>query len=153
MVLIWSIVDYRPTSFGSYVFPPWAQGIGWTLLCIALAIIPAYGVWTFRKKSTPLSPCGANFRAAFKPSDSWAPYERKNRTGKYVGRVLKHDIAAIASHRASSAPSPSVPQLNSSTNSTVFQKSNSFRPASQNRYKRANRNDFFDDRPCASQMI
>uniref|UniRef100_A0A3Q1EHX7 Transporter n=1 Tax=Acanthochromis polyacanthus TaxID=80966 RepID=A0A3Q1EHX7_9TELE len=36
VILVFSIVQFKPARYEEYVFPPWAQGVGW---CIALASI------------------------------------------------------------------------------------------------------------------
>ena len=93
VVLIWSIIDYKPTGYGAMVFPPWAQGVGWTLLLLALLLIPLFALWTFRKLYSPLKTIKENIAVCFRPSTKWAPHDRKYRTGRYVGTVLPHDIA------------------------------------------------------------
>jgi hypothetical protein len=60
-----SIVEYGPTTYGSYVYPGWANGIGWAMVGLALIFIPLLALieyckaHNFFKVSTdaqPLSP-------------------------------------------------------------------------------------------------
>ena len=44
-ILIYGFIDYAPASFGDYVFPPWAEAIGWTLAMVSIAVIFVYIAW------------------------------------------------------------------------------------------------------------
>lgn len=145
------------------VFPPWAQGVGWSLLLIAMMLIPICAFWTYRHLRSPTKSFKENLQFCFKPSGKWSPHERQYRTGRYVGTVLAHDIDAIRSR--SHSPHKSERQFGAESTSIqdpsdadYFQRTGSFftvpvkkRPNSDR--NRNNRNEFFDDRPCASQMV
>ena len=38
MIFNWS--QYTPVTYGDYVFPKWAEGLGWGLACLSLVCIP-----------------------------------------------------------------------------------------------------------------
>ena len=84
VVLIWSIVDYKPIGFGDEPFPSWAQAFGWFLLLLALILIPIFGFLTLKKKWEPaLSFCN-NIKASCEPSEKWRPQDAVNCVGKYA---------------------------------------------------------------------
>jgi len=43
-LFIFSVVDNDPVSLGSYVYPQWADGIGWLMFAIAVVLIPLIAV-------------------------------------------------------------------------------------------------------------
>ena len=38
------MVDFTPLAFGTYVLPPWAQGLGWSMALASVLCIPIYMV-------------------------------------------------------------------------------------------------------------
>ena len=38
--MIFSWVQYQPITYGDYVYPPWAIGLGWGLSALSLVCIP-----------------------------------------------------------------------------------------------------------------
>ncbi|XP_072039486.1 sodium-dependent proline transporter-like [Amphiura filiformis] len=43
-ILIFSLVDYTPAYYGDYIFPPWAEAIGWILTLSTIVLIITYAV-------------------------------------------------------------------------------------------------------------
>lgn len=171
-VLIWSIIDYQPIGYGKTPFPPWAQGVGWTLLLIALSLIPIMALWTGRRLYSPSKSVKENFAFYFASSKKWAPHDAQNRTGRYEGVILSHDPAPIRppknlSGRSSRQDSshggnfqPDMASINEMRIPDNTQRSPSFVPARKWRPKngksdrnRNNRSEYFDDHPCASMIV
>lgn len=46
VILIFSIIEFRPARYESYVFPPWAQGVGWIIALASIIWIPVCAVHT-----------------------------------------------------------------------------------------------------------
>ncbi|XP_014867804.1 PREDICTED: sodium- and chloride-dependent GABA transporter ine-like [Poecilia mexicana] len=46
VILIFSIIQFRPARYGDYVFPPWAQGIGWVIALASIIWIPLGAIHT-----------------------------------------------------------------------------------------------------------
>ncbi|KAG8234259.1 hypothetical protein J437_LFUL016019 [Ladona fulva] len=47
-ILIFSIASYTPLTYNrTYVYPIWAQAIGWTMALVPMLIIPGYFCWHF----------------------------------------------------------------------------------------------------------
>jgi len=38
------VVDITPVSLSDYVYPPWADGIGWLLFVVSVSMIPLFAV-------------------------------------------------------------------------------------------------------------
>ncbi|XP_061658739.1 sodium- and chloride-dependent GABA transporter ine [Syngnathoides biaculeatus] len=46
VILIFSIIQFKPARYESYVFPPWAQGLGWVIAMASIIWIPLATVHT-----------------------------------------------------------------------------------------------------------
>ncbi|XP_029375711.1 sodium- and chloride-dependent GABA transporter ine [Echeneis naucrates] len=46
-ILIFSIIQFKPARYGDYVFPPWAQGVGWLIALASIIWIPLGAIHTF----------------------------------------------------------------------------------------------------------
>ena len=47
-IMIFNWVGYNPVTYGDYVYPQWAIGLGWGLACLSLVCVPigmVKGVW------------------------------------------------------------------------------------------------------------
>ncbi|CAM9127446.1 unnamed protein product [Lampetra planeri] len=46
IILIFSIIQFQPARYGDYVFPPWAQGVGWVIAMASIIWIPLGAIHT-----------------------------------------------------------------------------------------------------------
>ncbi|XP_038153530.1 sodium- and chloride-dependent GABA transporter ine isoform X1 [Cyprinodon tularosa] len=46
VILIFSIIQFKPARYGNYVFPPWAQGVGWIIALASIIWIPLGAIHT-----------------------------------------------------------------------------------------------------------
>ncbi|XP_070699263.1 sodium- and chloride-dependent GABA transporter ine [Pempheris klunzingeri] len=46
VILVFSIIQFKPAHYGDYVFPPWAQGLGWVIALASIIWIPLGAVHT-----------------------------------------------------------------------------------------------------------
>ncbi|RVE63531.1 hypothetical protein OJAV_G00137340 [Oryzias javanicus] len=46
VILIFSIIQFRPARYEDYVFPPWAQGVGWVIALGSIIWIPLGAIHT-----------------------------------------------------------------------------------------------------------
>ncbi|XP_077597533.1 sodium- and chloride-dependent GABA transporter 1 [Stigmatopora nigra] len=46
VILIFSVIQFKPARYGDYVFPPWAQGIGWVIALASIIWIPLGSIHT-----------------------------------------------------------------------------------------------------------
>ena len=146
-VLIWSIIDYKPIGYARKPFPGWAQSVGWTLLMVALSLIPIMAIWTIKHYYCPLKTLKENIKFYFTPSQYWAPHKQENRTGRYIGKKLPHDTDQTGSTRHSNYR----PNL-SAIRENRYARQPSLQPITKSR-NRNNRSDYFDDRPYASMVV
>lgn len=49
-LLIFSWVDYKPAVYGSYVYPKWADGLGWLMSFASIIWIPIVAIWKICKE-------------------------------------------------------------------------------------------------------
>jgi len=70
-ILIYSLVSFEPLQLGDYVYPTWAEAIGWFLAAIALSQIPIWAAITVWKQ--PGSTALEKFKNTLQPSADWGP--------------------------------------------------------------------------------
>ncbi|KAJ8275789.1 hypothetical protein COCON_G00075410 [Conger conger] len=46
VILVFSVIQFRPATYGSYVYPTWAQGIGWFIAMASIIWIPLAAIHT-----------------------------------------------------------------------------------------------------------
>ncbi|KAG7483755.1 hypothetical protein MATL_G00041620 [Megalops atlanticus] len=46
IILVFSVIQFKPARYESYVYPPWAQGIGWIIALASIIWIPVGAVHT-----------------------------------------------------------------------------------------------------------
>ncbi len=46
VILIFSVIGFTPARYGNYIFPPWAQGVGWVIALASIIWIPLAAVHT-----------------------------------------------------------------------------------------------------------
>jgi len=110
IVFFSSIIQFRAPTEGSYVYLPYANGIGWLMVCSSIIFIPGIMIYEFIKawKATKhyqnqvneflLEDLLLNFvlkiandmphylrmlTYASQPADDWGPARKENRYGRY----------------------------------------------------------------------
>lgn len=84
-IIISSGINYTPAYYGMYVFPAWAEGVGWFLAMLPVALVVVAAIYSSFKYGLP---------TAFKPRPDWGPRLAVNRTGMYndnLGYVAEGD--------------------------------------------------------------
>lgn len=46
-VVVVSIVTFRPPHYGAYIFPDWANALGWVIATSSMAMVPIYAAYKF----------------------------------------------------------------------------------------------------------
>ncbi|KAL6099097.1 uncharacterized protein ACO6RY_18086 [Pungitius sinensis] len=46
VILVFSVIQFKPARYGDYVFPPWAQGVGWVIAMGSIIWIPLGAIHT-----------------------------------------------------------------------------------------------------------
>ncbi|XP_077863914.1 sodium- and chloride-dependent glycine transporter 1-like [Saccoglossus kowalevskii] len=70
-ILIFSFVSYTPCSYGDYVYPAWAEALGWVMVMSSLVAIPVYAIYHLirKQKGTFMQ----RLRQSAKSKQSWGP--------------------------------------------------------------------------------
>ncbi|XP_050406480.1 sodium- and chloride-dependent GABA transporter 1 [Patella vulgata] len=70
LVLISTLVRYQPPTYGEYVFPPYASGIGWVIALSSAVPIP---IWIGKEIMQRKGTLAQKIKASFKPNANWGP--------------------------------------------------------------------------------
>lgn len=46
MVVV-SIINFKPLTYDDYVYPPWANWVGWGIALSSMILVPAYVIYKF----------------------------------------------------------------------------------------------------------
>lgn len=46
-VVVVSIATFRPPHYGGYIFPEWANALGWTIAASSMSVVPIYAAYKF----------------------------------------------------------------------------------------------------------
>ncbi|XP_030294468.1 sodium- and chloride-dependent GABA transporter ine [Sparus aurata] len=92
VILIFSIIQFKPARYEDYVFPPWAQGVGWVIALASIIWIPLGAIHT-------LWVLPGSFRQKLKLSIKPYALDEKSNMAYYErgGKNGGPDIAAISS--------------------------------------------------------
>lgn len=74
-ILIFNWIEYKPASYGHYVYPLWADGVGWIIGLFPVFIIFFTGIQQFLKAPDNLTFC-EKLRLLMKPTPEWGPAGR-----------------------------------------------------------------------------
>ncbi|XP_038057063.1 sodium- and chloride-dependent glycine transporter 1-like [Patiria miniata] len=74
---VYGFVEYTPASYAGYIFPGWAEAIGWTMTCSSLMCIIIYAIYylIFKVEGTLLE----RVKLAIRSSPEWGPAQDKDR--------------------------------------------------------------------------
>ncbi|XP_076054339.1 sodium- and chloride-dependent GABA transporter 1-like [Oratosquilla oratoria] len=73
-----TIINNTPVSYRDYVFPEWAQAIGWMTSITSMLAIPIYAIFYFIYKAK--GSLSKRLETSLAPTESWGPYMEDNRT-------------------------------------------------------------------------
>lgn len=54
MILLFTFIDYSPSSYSNYQFPLWADILGWCISFSCIAAVPIRAIWLMLGKSGPI---------------------------------------------------------------------------------------------------
>ncbi|XP_048104689.1 sodium- and chloride-dependent glycine transporter 1 isoform X2 [Alosa alosa] len=81
-ILIFTVIQYRPITYGTYVYPQWSLAIGFLMALSSVICIPIYALYKIA-----MSP-GATFwerlKFSLKPDPNWGPALQEHRKGRYA---------------------------------------------------------------------
>lgn len=95
-ILSVTFVGYEPMSYGSYIYPGWANVLGWAVSASSVLFIPLVAVWKISHEE------GGTFqqrlRNLLQPSTSWGPSQEQNRL-RAEEAWDRHGRGAATSHQ------------------------------------------------------
>lgn len=68
-------MDYKPATYGHYVYPKWADAIGWIIGLLPLVIIISISIHEIIKAPSHLK-LKERIRTLIKPTEDWGPAGR-----------------------------------------------------------------------------
>uniref|UniRef100_T1JCL7 Transporter n=1 Tax=Strigamia maritima TaxID=126957 RepID=T1JCL7_STRMM len=77
VILIYSLVSFEPLELAGYVYPGWAEAIGWSLAAVALGQIPIWAIVTVWKQ--PGNNLLEKFRNSMQSSSEWGPRDSSDK--------------------------------------------------------------------------
>ncbi|XP_042320543.1 sodium- and chloride-dependent glycine transporter 1 isoform X2 [Sceloporus undulatus] len=81
-ILVFTVIQYRPISYNTYVYPTWAITIGFFMALSSVICIPIYAVLCImRSEGDSLL---QRLKNATRPSREWGPALVEHRTGRYA---------------------------------------------------------------------
>ncbi|XP_026937384.1 sodium-dependent proline transporter isoform X2 [Sagmatias obliquidens] len=83
-LLVYSIVKYQPSEYGSYRFPAWAELLGILMGLLSCLMIPAGMLVAVLREEGSL---WERLQQASRPALDWGPSLEENRTGMYVATL------------------------------------------------------------------
>ncbi|XP_021266270.1 sodium-dependent proline transporter isoform X2 [Numida meleagris] len=83
-LLVYNIIKYQPSEYGSYRFPAWAEALGILMGLCSCLMIPAGMLMAVLQEEGTL---WERFQQASRPTMDWGPSLEENRTGTYVANL------------------------------------------------------------------
>nr|XP_027214213.1 sodium- and chloride-dependent glycine transporter 1-like isoform X2 [Penaeus vannamei] len=74
-ILLFTFIDYSPSSYSNYQFPLWADILGWCISFSCIAAVPVRAIWLILGKSGPIK---ARIQQLCRPAHDWGPAGRKH---------------------------------------------------------------------------
>lgn len=78
-IMVFTWVDYTPSSYGQYNFPKWADVLGWMITMTSVAAIPAVMIITILRHGKRDGSWVETIKFLAKPSQDWGPAIEKHR--------------------------------------------------------------------------
>ncbi|XP_018542266.1 sodium- and chloride-dependent neutral and basic amino acid transporter B(0+) [Lates calcarifer] len=80
VILVWSLMTFKPPTYGEVQFPVWGLALGWCMVVFILFWIPAIAVYKLmRAKGSPWK----RLKSLCSPSEKWHPYLDVHRGDRY----------------------------------------------------------------------
>ncbi|XP_072040560.1 sodium- and chloride-dependent glycine transporter 1-like [Amphiura filiformis] len=75
-IFIYGFIDYSPAYFGDYIFPPWAEAIGWILGFVSVVVVFVYMIYPLTMNEGTFK---ERLKLSLKPTKEWGPALNINR--------------------------------------------------------------------------
>ncbi|XP_077190144.1 sodium- and chloride-dependent glycine transporter 1 isoform X3 [Paroedura picta] len=81
-ILVFTVIQYRPITYNTYIYPSWAITIGFLMALSSVVCIPIYAVFCiWRSEGDSLL---QRLKNATRPSRDWGPALAEHRSGRYA---------------------------------------------------------------------
>lgn len=107
-ILLFNLVQYKPASYGAYVYPLWADAVGWLVGLLPVLIIIVIGVVQVVQAPRELTLC-ERLRSLLRPTAEWGPSGRPCWTPVDLRAISSYSSATYTRVLINSAAPP--PQL------------------------------------------
>lgn len=114
-ILLFNLVQYEPATYGAYVYPLWADAVGWLVGLLPVIVIIAIGVVQVCKAPRELT-LREKLRLLLRPTAEWGPSGRPCWTPVDLRAISSYSSATytrVLINNASSMP-PSIAGDNNS---------------------------------------
>ncbi|XP_023241236.1 sodium- and chloride-dependent glycine transporter 1-like isoform X1 [Centruroides sculpturatus] len=101
-ILIFSWIDMKPTQYGTYVYPDWATGVGWSISLFSVSAIPVVAIIKISQADGPLL---KRISILSKPTSEWGP---KLQMHRMETNVPKHTDSQVPLTLPNYDPDPDV---------------------------------------------
>lgn len=104
-ILLFNLVQYKPASYGAYVYPLWADAVGWLIGLLPVMIIFAIGVVQVLRAPAELT-LREKLRMLLRPTAEWGPSGRPCWTPVDLRAVSSYSSATYTRVLINGVPPP-----------------------------------------------
>ncbi|XP_064598139.1 sodium- and chloride-dependent glycine transporter 1-like isoform X2 [Liolophura sinensis] len=79
-LIVFSAIQTQPLTMGDYVYPGWANALGWIITAIPIGCIPGWMVYYIWREAGSMK----LLKKVISPKPEWGPYLQVNRKGRYT---------------------------------------------------------------------
>ena len=76
MILVFSWINYEGSTYDDYVFPDWANVLGWCITFSSVVCVPIVAIWKICHEEGTLM---ARVQKLMQPSEEWGPASSQHR--------------------------------------------------------------------------
>lgn len=75
-LLVFNWVQYKPLTYGDYVYPTWANAVGWVITLLPITVVLSMTVYKIHECDKPT--LWQKIKYLLKPTADWGPHHKKN---------------------------------------------------------------------------
>ena len=76
LILVFSWINYKGSSYDDYIFPAWANVLGWCITFSSVVCVPIVAIWKiFHEEGSLVS----RVQKLMQPSEDWGPASSQHR--------------------------------------------------------------------------
>ena len=82
MILVFSWINYKGSTYDDYIFPDWANVLGWCITFSSVVCVPIVAIWKIFHEEGSLV---ARVQKLMQPSEDWGPASSQHRLPECSG--------------------------------------------------------------------